>query len=67
VKEIEARMEKLKLEDRLLEKKLSNTETYARFKPADIAWANTRRAAIASTVAKLEEEWLELSEKLEAA
>jgi ATP-binding cassette subfamily F protein 3 len=67
VKEIEARMEKLRLEDRLLEKKLSNTETYARFKPSDIAWANTRRAAIASTVAKLEEEWLELSEKLEAA
>ncbi|WP_458094674.1 ABC-F family ATP-binding cassette domain-containing protein [Roseomonas sp. WA12] len=67
VKEIEARMEKLRLEDRLLEKKLSNTETYARFKPSDIAWANTRRAAIASTMAKLEEEWLELSEKLEAA
>jgi ATP-binding cassette subfamily F protein 3 len=67
VKEIEARMEKLKLESRLLEKKLSDTATYARFKPADIAWANTRRAAIASTVSKLEEEWLELSEKLEAA
>ena len=67
VKEVEARMEKLRLEDRLLEKKLSNTETYARFKPADIAWANTRRAAIASTLGKLEEEWLELSEKLEAA
>jgi ATP-binding cassette subfamily F protein 3 len=67
VKEIEARLEKLRLEDRLLEKKLSDTETYARFKPSDIAWANTRRAAIADIVAKLEEEWLELAEKLEAA
>ncbi|MCR0985638.1 ABC-F family ATP-binding cassette domain-containing protein [Roseomonas populi] len=67
VKEIEARLEKLRLEDGLLERKLSDTETYSRFKPADIAWANTRRAAIAATVAKLEEEWLELSEKLEAA
>jgi len=67
VKEIETRMEKLRLEDRLLEKKLGNTETYARFKPADIAWANTRRAAIAGIVEKLEEEWLALSEKLEVA
>ncbi len=32
-----------------------------------LAWANTRRAAIAGIVGKLEEEWLELSEKLEAA
>jgi len=67
VKEIEARMEKLRLENALLERKLGDTATYARFKPADIAWANTRRAAIADIVAKLEEEWLELSERLEAA
>ncbi|WP_376096690.1 ABC-F family ATP-binding cassette domain-containing protein [Roseomonas sp. CCTCC AB2023176] len=67
VKEIEARLEKLRAEEALLARKLGDPATYARFKPADIAWANTRRAAIAGIVGKLEEEWLELSERLEAA
>ncbi|WP_426956480.1 ABC-F family ATP-binding cassette domain-containing protein [Muricoccus radiodurans] len=67
VKEIEARMEKLRLEEELLARKLSDPASYARFKPSDIVWANTRRKAIADVTAKLEEEWLELSEKLEAA
>ena len=39
----------------------------ATYSPADIAWANTRRAAIAREVEALEEEWLALGEKLEAA
>ena len=37
------------------------------FKPEDITWANTRRAAIAKDVAALEEEWLDLSAQLDAA
>ena len=58
---------KLSREDALIEKRLSDPDTYARFKPEDIAWANTRRAAIAKETATLEEEWLEVSARLEAA
>ena len=67
LKEIEAGLEKLNREDALIEKRLSDPATYARFKPEDIAWANTRRAAIAKEVAALEEEWLDISARLEAA
>ena len=67
VKEIETRLEKLRAEDGLLSRKLSDPTTYARFKPADITWANTRRKAIADIATKLEEEWLDLSQRLEAA
>ncbi len=67
VKEIEARLEKLRAEEGLLSRKLSDPASYARFKPADITWANTRRKAIADIAGKLEEEWLDLSERLEAA
>ncbi|MBR0643715.1 ABC-F family ATP-binding cassette domain-containing protein [Plastoroseomonas hellenica] len=65
LKEIEATLDKLGKEAALIEAKLGDTETYARFKPKDIAWANTRRAAITHQTALLEAEWLELSEKLE--
>ena len=67
LKDIEASLEKLGREDALIEKRLSDPDTYARFKPEDIAWANTRRAAIAKEVAALEEEWLDISARLEAA
>lgn len=67
LKAVEATLEKLAREDGLIEKRLSDPATYARFKPEDIAWANTRRAAIAKEVAALEEEWLDLSARLEAA
>ncbi|NMJ40377.1 ABC-F family ATP-binding cassette domain-containing protein [Roseomonas sp. JC162] len=67
IKEIEQSLEKLAREDALIEKRLSDPDTYARFKPEDIAWANTRRAAIAKDTAALEEEWLEVSARLEAA
>ncbi|UFN47540.1 ATP-binding cassette domain-containing protein [Roseomonas sp. OT10] len=67
VKEIEARIEKLKLEDGLIERKLADPDFYAKRKASDITWANTRRAAIAHQIGLLEEEWLELSERLEAA
>ncbi|MCG7363934.1 hypothetical protein MHZ93_21995 [Roseomonas sp. ACRSG] len=64
---IEAEMAKLQKENALLEKKLGDPTTYARFKPEDIAWATQRQGAIAKQVAALEEEWLELQEKLETA
>ena len=67
VTKIEAEMAKLQKESALLEKKLGDPDTYSRFKPEDIAWATQRQGAIAKQVAALEEEWLELQEKLEAA
>jgi ATP-binding cassette subfamily F protein 3 len=67
LKEVEAAMERLTRENALIEKRLSDPETYARFKPEDITWATTRRAAIAHNLAQFEEEWLDLSARLEAA
>jgi ATP-binding cassette subfamily F protein 3 len=67
LKEVEAAMERLTRENALIEKRLSDPDTYARFKPEDITWATTRRAAIAHNLAQLEEEWLDLSARLEAA
>ncbi|GGG25021.1 glycosyl transferase family 1 [Caldovatus sediminis] len=67
VKEIEALLERLGREAALIESRLGDPATYARFKPEDIAWAGTRRAAIAREVEALEAEWLELQERLEAA
>jgi ATP-binding cassette subfamily F protein 3 len=67
IKEVEAAMAKYAKELSLLEAKLGDAATYARFKPKDIAWANTRRAAIAHQTQILEAQWLELSEKLETA
>ena len=67
LKAVEAALDKLGKEGALIEKRLADPDTYARFKAEDIAWANTRRAAIAKEVAGLEEEWLELSAKLEDA
>jgi ATP-binding cassette subfamily F protein 3 len=67
LKDVEKALQKLALEAGLIEKRLGDPDTYAKRKAEDIAWATTRRAAIAKEVAALEEEWLELSEKLEAA
>ena len=67
IKEVEAAMAKYAKELSLLEAKLGDAATYARFKPKDITWANTRRAAIAHQTQILETEWLDLSEKLESA
>ena len=66
MKLVEAALEKLGKEAALIEKRLADPDTYARFKAEDIAWSNTRRAAIAKEVAGLEEEWLELAAKLES-
>jgi ATP-binding cassette subfamily F protein 3 len=67
LKAVEAQLEKLGLEAKLIERRLSDPDTYARRKPEDIAWATTRRAAIAREVEALEGEWLDLSERLDAA
>jgi len=67
LKEIEKALERLGLEAKLIEKRLADPETYAKRKAEDIAWATTRRAAIARETGVLEEEWLELSERLDAA
>ena len=67
LKEVEKLLERLGLEAKLIEKRLADPETYAKRKAEDIAWATTRRAAIAKEVAALEEEWLALSEQLDAA
>ena len=67
LKAVEAGLERLQREDALIEKRLADPATYARFKPGDITWANTRRAAIAKEIAALEEEWLDLAARLEAA
>ncbi|EFH13168.1 ABC transporter, ATP-binding protein [Pseudoroseomonas cervicalis ATCC 49957] len=67
VAKVEAEMARLQKEAALLEKKLGDPDTYARFKAEDIAWASQRQGAIAKQVAALEEEWLELQEKLETA
>lgn len=67
LKEVEKQLERLGLEAKLIEKRLADPETYAKRKAEDIAWATTRRAAIAKETAALEEEWLELSERLDAA
>ena len=52
---------------KLIEKRLNDPTTYAKRKPEDITWANTRRIVIARQTAALEEEWLALSEQLDAA
>ncbi|WP_431281599.1 ABC-F family ATP-binding cassette domain-containing protein [Humitalea sp. 24SJ18S-53] len=66
-KEIEARLERLGLEGKLIEKRLSDPATYAKHSPADIAWAKRKQASIAKEAAGLEEEWLEVQAKLEPA
>jgi ATP-binding cassette subfamily F protein 3 len=67
LKEVEKLLERLGLEAKLIEQRLADPATYAKRKAEDIAWATTRRAAIAREVAALEEEWLMLSEGLDAA
>ena len=67
IAEIEARLERLHAESRLIEAKLSDPERAARLTPKDIAFAGSRRALIAREAAALEEEWLDLSARAEAA
>ncbi len=64
---VEAAMEKLNAEARSIGDALSDPRLYAGNKADLIARATQRQAAILREVAALEEEWLALSEKLEAA
>jgi len=66
-KEIEARLHRLELEGKLIEKRLSDPATYAKHSAQDIAWAKRKQASIAKETAGLEEEWLEVQAKLEPA
>jgi ATP-binding cassette subfamily F protein 3 len=67
LKAVEAQMEKLAQEARVIDDALSDPRLYERNKPDLIARATARRAAIAREMAALEGEWLTLSEALEAA
>jgi ATP-binding cassette subfamily F protein 3 len=67
LKEIEKQIERLNLETSLIERKLADPATYAARKAQDIAWATTRRVVIGRQVSALEEEWLQISEQLDAA
>ena len=65
--QIEAELAKLQREDALIGRKLSDPDTYARFGAADIAKVTQKQGLLRKQIEKLEEEWLELQEKLEAA
>ncbi len=67
LKQVETAIEKLNAEAATISEALANPKLYETGKTELIARATQRQAAIAREVAALEEEWLELSEKLEAA
>ncbi|MCX8132962.1 MAG: ATP-binding cassette domain-containing protein [Roseococcus sp.] len=67
LKAVEAQMEKLAEEARVIDGALSDPRLYERNRPDLIARATARRAAIAREMEALESEWLTLSEALEAA
>ena len=66
LKAVEAQMAKLAEEAKVIDGALSDPRLYERQKPDLIARATARRAAITRETEALEEEWLELSESLEA-
>jgi ATP-binding cassette, subfamily F, member 3 len=65
--EIEQKLAKLERERVLIAQKLSDPARYARMKKEDLVFASTRQAFIARETERLEAEWIELSERLEAA
>ena len=67
LKGIEVTLEKLNDEAKVIETALADPRLYERNKTDLIARATARRAAIAKEVERLEMEWLEITEKLEAA
>ena len=67
LKRTEAAMAKLQQEAATIDEALADPRLYASNKADLIARATTRRAAIAKELEALEMEWLELSEKLDAA
>ncbi|WPB86841.1 ABC-F family ATP-binding cassette domain-containing protein [Sediminicoccus rosea] len=67
LKGIEVTLAKLNDEAKVIETALADPRLYERNKTDLIARATARRAAIAKEVERLELEWLEITEKLEAA
>ncbi len=67
VKRVEAQLAKLSEEAATIDAALNDPRLYANNKADLIARATARRAAIARETEALEEEWLALTEKLEAA
>jgi ATP-binding cassette subfamily F protein 3 len=67
LKQVEAGLAKLGDEAKLIEKALADPRLYERNKTDLINRATGRQKAIAREIAALESEWLELTEKLEAA
>jgi len=67
LREVEALMAKLTEEGRVIDQALADPRLYDRAKLDLIARATVRRSAITREVAALENEWLELTEMLEAA
>jgi ATP-binding cassette subfamily F protein 3 len=67
VAQVEAEMAKRQREADLIAKKLADPDTHARFKPTEIAKVTQKHGQLLKQVAALEEEWLALQEKLEAA
>jgi ATP-binding cassette subfamily F protein 3 len=67
VTQIESDMARMQREAELIAKKLSDPATHARFKASDIAKVTQKHGFLIKQVAMLEEEWLSLQEKLEAA
>ncbi|ONG52019.1 glycosyl transferase family 1 [Pseudoroseomonas deserti] len=67
VTQIEADMARMQREAELIASKLADPATHERFKPSEIAKVTQKHGFLTKQIATLEEEWLELQEKLEAA
>jgi ATP-binding cassette subfamily F protein 3 len=65
--QIEGDLSKAQLQAQLIARKLADPETYTRFGASEIAKVTQKQVFLTRQIAKLEEEWLELQEKLEAA
>jgi ATP-binding cassette subfamily F protein 3 len=65
--QIEGDLSKAQLQAQLIARKLADPETYTRFGASEIAKVTQKQVFLSRQIAKLEEEWLELQEKLEAA
>jgi chromosome segregation ATPase len=67
VRKLEAEIAKLEAEAKTIDTALADPRLYANGKTDLVARATTRRGEIAHRLPRLEAEWLELQEKLEAA
>jgi ATP-binding cassette subfamily F protein 3 len=67
VAQIEADIARMTREAELIAKKLADPATHARFKPTEIGKVTQKHGFLIKQVTVLEEEWLELQERLEAA